>query len=77
MHFFEPILCTSYLTNTPQNGGVHSHKRGVYLHDKAEKTRNSTARSLLAKTSLSRDYSESVSQTWRRRKPRGNPCEQA
>lgn len=30
--------------------------------EEAEKARNSTARSLLAKTFLSRDYSESVSQ---------------
>ena len=56
---------------------------GLYLRiwkeigKKAEKARNNTARSLLAKTSLSRDYSESVSQTWRRRKPRGNPCGRA
>lgn len=41
---------------------------GLYLRiwkeigKKAEKARNSTARSLLAKTSLSRDYSQSVSQ---------------
>ena len=41
---------------------------GLYLRiwkeigKKAEKARNSTARSLLAKTFLSRDYSESVSQ---------------
>lgn len=41
---------------------------GLYLRiwkeigKKAEKARNSTARSMLAKTSLSRDYSQSVSQ---------------
>ena len=51
----------------PDSAGYGEHQRAVPPdmerdREEAEKARNSTARSLLAKTSLSRDYSESVSQ---------------